>query len=257
MNLDLIRKRVVEKTSQIRRQYHFTQAEFANLLGLSQQRYSEIERGKGSLRAEQLLFILQRFNVPLSDFSQSKLNDPILGLQNALIQWGAKHLKETNDVLVPEKYNDIHEVILETLLDDPGRLVAHLAPVIAKNYSRIKFRLLEKKFIELGYPNRFWWLLENIKQAIRNRLLVPNLKRDWKKTYRSASDILQRQYLGKGPSYFYYREKEDVLDPGIISPKTMEQIKNNQEDLSKKWKIVTRIRLADFEEALANTEAYD
>lgn len=63
-----IRSAIAGKIRDLRRNRHWTQAELSKQLGLSQGRYSEIERGQGSFTAEQLLEILKLFNVPVSHF---------------------------------------------------------------------------------------------------------------------------------------------------------------------------------------------
>ena len=56
---DKIRLEIVEKIRRLRQKNHWTQVRLARLLGLSQNRLSEIERGHGSFSAEQFLLILK------------------------------------------------------------------------------------------------------------------------------------------------------------------------------------------------------
>src|SRR5688500_7806930 len=97
-----IRLAIVERVRRLRRDNKWTQFRLAELLGLSQNRLSEIERGKGSFTTEQLLLLLKTFNVPLSYFSGQAATEE-KSLQNALARLGAKHLQESRDILPTEK----------------------------------------------------------------------------------------------------------------------------------------------------------
>lgn len=81
------RSEIARKVRNLRAERHLTQAELSKVLGLSQGRYSEIERGKGSFTAEQFLELLRRFNVPASFFVTEKI-DAGSSLQNALARLG-------------------------------------------------------------------------------------------------------------------------------------------------------------------------
>ncbi len=66
-NLEKNRRKIVARVRELRLERRWTQEELAKKLGLSQARLSEIERGGGSFAAEQLVELLQLFNVPLED----------------------------------------------------------------------------------------------------------------------------------------------------------------------------------------------
>lgn len=65
-----LRSGIAGKIRALRWDRHWTQVELARKLGLSQGRYSEIERGQGSFTAEQFLEMLKLFQVPVSHFTE-------------------------------------------------------------------------------------------------------------------------------------------------------------------------------------------
>lgn len=259
MKEETLKSSVIEGLKKIRKARKLTQGELAKILGISQQRLSEIERGKGSISAEQLLKLLARFNLPLSYFLKEEKKDPEAKLQNALARLGANHLREIPEIIVPEKYNDPNEVVFETLYTSSSpRLIIALAPIIVKNIQRINFALIEKKLHDFGRENRLWWILENTLQSIQSRLKEP-LPRNLKLLYRIAEtalagNILFRQYVVQERLSKQQNKPEDILDSGIASQKTLEVVKSHRDEIAQKWNITTRIKQSDFEEALKNAE---
>ena len=65
-----------------------SQAELAQKLGLSQSRLSELENGAGSFSAEQLVLLLQVFNVTVENFAHRRQRSHTDTLQNALARLG-------------------------------------------------------------------------------------------------------------------------------------------------------------------------
>src|SRR3954468_5445049 len=104
--LNKTRLDISRKVRRLRTERGFTQAELAQMLELSQSRLSEIEHGKGSFTAEQLLIIVKLFNVPLSYFAASTVS---VGdeLQNSLAQLGSTNLAETTDVLPSDRLREV------------------------------------------------------------------------------------------------------------------------------------------------------
>lgn len=78
-----IRTGVARKIRALREARHWTQADLSKRLGLSQSRFSEIERGQGSFTAEQFLEILKLFNVPVTHFAPGQKGSGS-EIQNAL-----------------------------------------------------------------------------------------------------------------------------------------------------------------------------
>jgi len=104
-----LRTSIAGKVRQLRTERRWTQAQLAKLLGLSQNRLSEIELGQGSFTAEQLLVVLKTFNVPVDYFASSKASAESQ-LQNALARLGGSHLFESSEVLPTEALKEVNEV---------------------------------------------------------------------------------------------------------------------------------------------------
>lgn len=84
-----LRSGIAGKIRALRWDRHWTQVELARKLGLSQGRYSEIERGQGSFTAEQFLEMLKLFQVPVSHFSELRKGDGP-ETSNAPVRFGAR-----------------------------------------------------------------------------------------------------------------------------------------------------------------------
>lgn len=251
-----IKKAIKKGLAQLRQDRRLTQGELAQVIGLSQQRYSEIERGKGSITAEQLIFLIQRFNLPLSYFTKVKQeNIEEVKLQNALARLGAKHLFEAPNVLVPEKWNHPDQVIFDTLFQfrEP-RFISALAPVIVRNIDIINF---EKIYIQLQELNRFrrlFWLIESTLSGISQRLDNFPTKA-YRSSYRRALlQLVATDSLIKHRHGEIDYNREDFLDLNILSEKSVKIIEAERDDLAKKWNILTRITLQDFVNALKDSE---
>src|SRR5260370_15629677 len=113
--IEKARTHVGEKVQELRKGRHWTQAEVARRLQLSQSRLSEIERGAGSFTAEQFLTILKLFNVTASDFVPER-RVRSSELQNALARMVARHIRERTEIAPSERVNDRSEGIRETLV---------------------------------------------------------------------------------------------------------------------------------------------
>ena len=81
------RTEIARKIRALREERHWTQADLSKGLGLSQSRFSEIERGQGSFTAEQFLEVLKLFNVPVSHFAVEQ-GESGSKIQNALARLG-------------------------------------------------------------------------------------------------------------------------------------------------------------------------
>src|SRR3989338_8398768 len=125
-----IRAVIAAKIRDLRRQRRWTQARLAGLLGISQNRLSEIERGDGSFTAEQLVLVMSTFNLQLDYFSISRQKAGA-ELQNTLARLGAGHLREDLSPGAFESAKRVDEVLLEALIAaDSPRQVAAVAPVL-------------------------------------------------------------------------------------------------------------------------------
>lgn len=113
----------------LRRREGWSQATLAAHLGLSQSRLSQVERGEGSFKAEQLIVLLGLFNVDLTRFLPPPTPDG--ELQNALIRFGARHLREVPGTPDTGRYLRPGDVLLGVLIEAPWpRFITALAPVL-------------------------------------------------------------------------------------------------------------------------------
>src|SRR5262245_44974135 len=146
--LENTRSVVAEKVRRLRRDRHWTQAELARQLRLSQSRLSEIEHGAGSFTAEQFLLILKLFNVGVSHFAGARPSERELGLQNALARLGAVHLQEGDDVLPSERLEDVNDVVRETLIAGVARQITALGPVLIANIDGVNLTRIHARLAE-------------------------------------------------------------------------------------------------------------
>lgn len=250
--LDQDRSQISKKIRQLRLDRRWTQAQLAKLLGLSQNRLSELETGQGSFTAEQLIAILTHFNVPIDYFSSQKRSKDSNGdqLQNALARFGASHLAEL-EALPSDAVKDALTAIRETLVGtDSSRQIAGIAPVIAKNIRNLNLYKLRAQLAEAGLERRLGWVLDNTLEAIR-RERRKELPREWTLAYRQA-EILLAPVLNtwKLSLRKYAKEPEDLLDGGITSQETLDEVRKNGSAISKRWRIITGFQVDDFVRAL-------
>ena len=247
----------MSKVRQLRIERRWTQAQLAKLLGLSQNRLSEIERGQGSLTAEQLLVILKTFNVPVDYFVASK-SSAEAQLQNALARLGGSHLYESTEVLPTDALREVNEVILQTLIGgESPRQIAALAPVIVANINKITLPKLKADLRQIGFERHLGWVLENTLEALRQE--APSLSREWRVRYKRAETVLEnflapwllkRNDSDGAPA-------EEILDKGIASEETLAQVRASSSRISKAWRIVTRLKAEDFVAALRQARGAD
>lgn len=255
MNLDKIKKEISHGIRTLRHDRKITQEELAKLLGLSQAHLSKIERGQGSLSAEQLVWLQQNYNLPLAYFISSKETneDREAPLQNALAHLGADHLREVNGTLVPETLTNPETTIAQTLLTSPSpRLITALAPVIVKNCESIHFDRLAETFKSRGAENRWGWALELTYKALEERLQEAYLPRQLHRLYQKAFLLLERKK--PAPPAEQDLSKEDELDGGLISQRTLDLVKQGRDKWARRWGIITRIKKEDFLKALKDSE---
>lgn len=231
-----------------------SQATLAQKLGISQSRLSEIEQGKGSITAEQFIFLLQFFNLPISHFVKQESVSFEDQLQNRLIQLGGAQLREKENVLPSEKLNDVCAVIMESLVGGfTSRLLMALISVLIKNAKQSNLQLIEAKLKTIGLEGRLYWILNGTLNAIESRRKL-FISREYLSFYKQAEKNLSLWSLYMLTSMDKYNGLEDVLDSDITSPKTLDQIRNSRDGLAKKWNIVTRITQEDFNNALLKME---
>jgi transcriptional regulator with XRE-family HTH domain len=223
----------------------------AKLLGLSQNRLSEIESGQGSFTAEQLLLLSKNFNVSVSDFVISK-GKPDQKIQNALARLGASHLAENNEALPTEELDNVAKVVHEVLISpNSSRQVTALAPILVNYAKTALLNQLRLQSTQETFVRRYRWLLENVHWAINDEL-DNDLPHDQKVKYKNAEFVLNN--LLKTPWFGIVHagrvEGEDVFDPDVNNEKTLEALRKSSSKISKKLKIITRIQPEDFANAL-------
>ncbi|RLB53962.1 MAG: hypothetical protein DRI34_12695 [Deltaproteobacteria bacterium] len=248
---------IATRVRELRKQRRWTQAEFARRLGLSQSRLSEIERGAGSFTAEQFLTILSLFNVTVTDFAPELASDPEAELQKALTRLGATHLRENENVVPSEFYDDPGVVVRETLVVGSPRLLTALGPVLVLHVDHIQLRKLHARLAELGLERRLGWLIDNVLEAIRSELKHA-LPRLWTKRYRRAAIVLDTflEYArASSPKQSNDAVGPDILDPSIRTKRTLEEVKAASSPISRRWNIVTGLQPEDFLHALGEARA--
>lgn len=241
------------KIRELRQERRWTQARLAKLLGITQGYLSQLERGDaGSFTAEQLLTILRQFNVTIDHFFPRKPATP-QQIQNALARTGAPHLAEA-ELLPSEKLRNASDTIRETLVaGDSARQIAALAPVFVENAGRLNLTRLRSELVGLGLERRFGWALESIHEAIK-REAEQVLPREWRLKYRRAVAGLEN-FLSPlvlfAPSENPDRPSPyDILDQDITGVEALNETIANASDISRKWRVATRIETDDFIRAL-------
>ncbi len=239
------RSRIAARIRALRLERRWTQARFAALLGLSQNRLSEIERGEGSFSAEQLLAVLATFNVPLDYFLPSGAS-PEPQLQSALARLGAGHLRE-GGVVPTERLREPAEAVAAALAAalSPRQITA-LAPVIVRQADALNLGALRLKLAEAGLERRLGWLLDSTLTALGKTGPARSSEGELR---RRRAALLLRNALAHWPAGRAGRSY-DILDRDIISEETLQQVLAGADPLARKWGVVTRLKTDDFVDAL-------
>lgn len=255
---------VARRVRELRVDRRWTQAELAARLGLSQSRLSELERGAGSFTAEQLLVVLQLFNVPVADFAARTRVDPHAALQNELARLGARHLVEVEHAAPSDRgAGELDAIIRDALDTGQPRLITALAPVIVSRVGETPvgpaqaWSELGSRLARVPRPRRAGWLVDNIVAALRLALAQP-LPREWTRRYRRAELVLEL-FAGEVRELFASATAPvtDVLDIGVRTERTVEELRGRASSISKAWNIVTALHPEDFARALEAARAGD
>jgi len=249
--LNKTRLDISRKVRRLRTERGFTQTELAQMLELSQSRLSEIEQGKGSFTAEQLLIIVKLFNVPLGYFAASAVS---VGdeLQNSLAQLGSTNLAESTDVLPSDRLREVMAAVRETLVTaDSPRQITTLGPVLVNHIDNLSLWKLRAQLAEVGLERRLGWTLHSILEALKTEL-ERELPRSVKQRYRKAATAIDA-FLGA--SVWPLVLGHDVLDKDIRSEPATRTALAERSQLAERWGLVTRLKTADFVDALK--DAYE
>jgi transcriptional regulator with XRE-family HTH domain len=258
--LENARVAIAEKVRELRRGRHWSQAELAERLGLSQSRLSDIEQGAGSFTAEQFLLLLKLFNISVGDFTLGRRRKQNAEIQNALVRLGAGHLQESTDVLPSEQFEEVGNMVREVLIaaESPRHITA-LAPVVVHNIDRINLAKLDAQFLEAKLERRLGWLIANTLEAVR-RERDQVQTRPWASLYRRAEVVLSGWLEFLTPAEIAQRSSVetkplDILDRDIRSQKSLEETRTSSSNISRRWGIVSSLQPADFSEALRAARA--
>lgn len=247
-NLDEARDRVAAKVRELRQAWGWTQAELGRLLGLSQARLSEIERGDGSFTAEQLLAVLTLLNVGIEQFLPPA--DPDDELQNALIQHGATHLRQVPGVAPTGRFASASETILAVLLDPhAARFVTALGPLLLRHVDQVSLPALRERLHGSARSARLGWLIENVRDA----LLIPPPEKEppFKRKISRAITVLSNELDRFPPPPILPGDLPDLFDPDIRSARSLDIVwKHNASPISRRWGIATEIQPDDFRDAI-------
>ena len=240
-----LRLAIADKVRALRKERRWTQARLAGLLGISQNRLSEIERGDGSFTAEQLVLIVSTFNLQLDHFAVLRLKTSD-ELQNTLARLGAADLRESPQAGGLGRGVSADEALLEALISaDSPRQVTAIAPVLVVQIGKFSLGRLRLRAAEAGYEARLGWALESVLSVIRGEL--PSVNGTRRNRFRRAALLLSSALAAWPPPK---EGAEDILDQDILSEEGAAEVRAERSGLARKWGIITRITLEDFKKAL-------
>ena len=231
-----------------------SQGDLGKVLGIPQTTLSEIELGKASLTAEQLILVIKAFNVPLGHFDQFP-GEASGTVQKALVTHGASHLVDDHTLLPSESLARVDAAIREALVaGESARELAALAPVIIGHVGQINFHRLYAQFKDYNLETRYGWLLDNVLEAIK-ATLEKKPPRKHALALAKAAYVLQDHRARVFPTGVPTGSlHEDYLGTPILSPKTKAEIGRSRSQVSREWNILTTIPVEDFVKAIQ--EAY-
>lgn len=249
IDLDSTRRSVVRKLREVRLARGWSQAELAAKLGLSQARLSVIERGGGTISAEQFVAFLALANVSIEEFLPPTNADA--AFQNALARLGAHGLREDPGTLPSSRLATARDAIREVLVSpDSPRLVAALAPVLVWNIDGLNLHALHQDLAELGLGQRLGWMADNVRAALD--LPGARAPRLWALRERIARVELDRFIALVDPRAAPDPREPapDRFDTHIASARTVKDVEEASSDVSRRWRVLTVLQPADFREAL-------
>ncbi len=255
--LEKTRMTIAANVRAARLDHRWRQHELAQRLAMSQGRLSQLERGRGSFSAEQVVVLAQLFNIPVSELAgQAGKDSPHAQLQNALARLGARDLVESDAFLPSDHLADVNRVTRETLVLGAPRLLTGLAPVIVRHIDRMNLLALDADLRGLGLLRRLGWLADNVLAAIEldRGNAVP---RETLAAYRRVEVVLQGYVRARAAEHSSSetREVPDVLDATIRSQRTVDQVRAQSSAQSRRWNIITGLTPEDFAESLEAARA--
>ncbi len=238
-----LRAQISDAVRELRTARGMTQAELARHLGMSQSRLSQVERGGGSFTAEQLIVMLRLFNVDVGRFDP--VRDVDGSLQNALVEFGARHLRARPGVRIRSEHQSAERLVRTVLLHPTERFVTSLAPLLLWQLDVLSLPALQREFVGAGVPGRLPWVVEHTLDAWRAE---PTAPLEWRRRGQRAG-LLMSLFLERVPPVDASAAL-DVLDVGIRSGATLEDAWAGADDIARRWRLVTHIVQSDFRRAL-------
>lgn len=235
-----------QRLRSLRKQRRWSQAALAERLGLSQPKLSQVERGNASLTAEQLLSVLQLFNVGVDYFSTLSSEGGAV-LQNALARYGASHLAEVSTGAL-EVTSDPNDVVFEVLVaaESPRHLAA-LAPVLIWSADRLSLPEVASRLLRVGRAHRLGWLLDSTLEAMTHAR--PTTLQERRRVQRAK--LLIESFVETGGLTAPNKATAlDLLDRDVRTAKTAKELWEHASQPARRWRIATRLQPDDFLHAL-------
>ncbi|MBX2796517.1 MAG: helix-turn-helix domain-containing protein [Myxococcales bacterium] len=223
-----------------------TQAQLSGVIGLSQPRLSQIERGNGSFTAEQLIVILALFQLDLSEFTG--IDHAEIERQNALVNHGAHHLRGAAEVPATTRFARPAQLLIDILTSpQSSRFVTALGPVLVWSIDELSLPQIQVAMVQSGTPSRLGWLIDNVLSAMSS--LEEPIRREWSTRWRRADTVLdgflRRLEIPSGNLL-------DPMDPAIRSRETHDAVWDAASQISRRWHVVSELTPDDFRLALEN-----
>lgn len=258
-----IRAEIAKNVRALRESRKMTQASLSKRLGMSQGRFSVVERGEGSFSAEQLVEILRIFNVTVGQLVAEN-GDPEAYLHKALARLGAAHLFEDVRLLPSEQLAEVERVLREVLVaGEPARQVTALAPVLILNLEKLNLSRAWAQFKDYGLERRLAWLIDSTLEAILAILRSsPDLPRKEVLRLRKAERAFEQFLRREGPSQIrrvpagppeenVERTLDvDVLGRAVVSEQTLRELIRDASGAARRWGIATALQTEDFIDAV-------
>ena len=247
---------IAERIRELREGRGLSQMDLSKRLGISQTRLSRIERGAGTLAAEELLDLLAIFNVGVDAFRPPQ---PVeASLQNALVRFGASHLRENTGAGVREEHASALKVVKAVLLrPTSARFVTALAPVLVQSADTLPFPSLRESVAVGGGLARYGWLIDNTLTAI-DGVQEEAVGAKERRRLARASLVLRRYSIRREEAEQLRLLDDDGWDPfdkNIRTPRTQTAVRSDASEISSRWRIETRIQPQDFAGALRSALA--
>lgn len=247
LTIDRLRADIARQLRERRKARGWTQAHLAALIGLSQSRLSEIERGAGSLNAEQLVLAGRAFNLPLSALVGDVDADRTGELQNALVRHGARHLRADPSVSPSSRYERPLQILVDVLVDPRSeRWVTALAAVFVWSVDTTPLPALAAALAEAGVPRRAGWFAENMMEATASAFDVRS--RNWAVRVRRAHALATGFVTSVQPPPD--ATAFDPFDPGFRTAASIHRAIASASDASRRWRVASTLQPSDFAASL-------